>query len=70
MESALPSENSSTEVTESRLCWSLLSESLRRGMGAAALHAPLGWCSAPRAHDDRDDEEDVEGAWWTSAVSA
>lgn len=58
----LPSENSSVEVTESRLCWSLLSESLRSGSGAA--HAPPG-CSA--AHDD---EEEEEGAWWTSTVSA
>lgn len=48
----LPSENSSVEVTESRLCWSLLSESLRSGSGAA--HAPPG-CSV--AHDDEEEEE-------------
>lgn len=58
----LPSQKSSVEVTESRLCWSLLSESLRRGRGPA--HAPPG-CSV--IHDD---EEEEEGAWWTNTVSA
>lgn len=49
----LPSENSSVEVTESRLCWSLLSESLRTGKGPA--HAPPG-CSL--AHDDEEEENE------------
>lgn len=52
----LPSEKSSVEATESRLCWSLLSESLRSGRGPA--HAPPG-CSL--AHDDEEEEEE-EGA--------
>lgn len=53
----ISSENSSVEVTESRLCWSLLSESLRSGRGPA--HAPPG-CSL--AHDDEEQEEEEEGA--------
>ena len=45
---------------DSRLCWSLLSESLRRGSGAA--HAPL---KGPLAQEDEAEEEEQEGwgAW-------
>ena len=57
----LPSEKSSTEVTESMLCWSLLSESLRRG----AAHAPPGWSAS-----QEEQEEEEGGAWWTRTVSA
>lgn len=55
----IPSPYSSTEVSESRLCWSLL---VLLGLRAAAAAAPR--CSDTQVEEEEDEDgEEEEGSW-------
>lgn len=55
---SVPSPYSSTEVSESRLCWSLL---VLLGLRAPAPAAPR--CSDTQVQEEEEDGEEEEGSW-------